>query len=145
MKVTMATGRRKTSVAQVRLTPGSGKAVVNKLPLNEYFPVDIYQLNALRPLSVTKSDGKYDISCTVRGGGKSGQTGAIALGIARALCQLDAENRGPLKEAGMLTRDPRMVERKKYGQKKRENASSSQNVNIVLYIEAGIWSGFSFY
>jgi small subunit ribosomal protein S9 len=118
MKVASATGRRKTAVAQVRLLNGNGKITVNKIPFGEYFPIDFYQLHALRPLEVTKSTGKFDIYITVRGGGKSGQTGAVQLGISRALVEVDSNNHKPLRDAGLLTRDPRMVERKKYGQKK---------------------------
>jgi small subunit ribosomal protein S9 len=118
MKATLATGRRKTAVAQVRLMPGSGKVVVNKLPVEEYFPVEIYRLNALRPFNLTKTEGKFDLAVKVKGGGKSGQTGAVQLAIARALTEVDETFHGMLRDAGMLTRDPRMVERKKYGQKK---------------------------
>lgn len=118
MKVSLATGRRKTAVAQVRLLPGSGKITINKKPFVEYFPIEIYRMNTLRPLEVTKTDGKYDVFVTVRGGGKNGQTGAIQLAIARALVSVDEEFKSKLREFGMLTRDPRMVERKKYGQKK---------------------------
>jgi small subunit ribosomal protein S9 len=118
MKATLATGRRKTAVAQVRLIPGSGKVVINKLPAEEYFPVEIYRLNALRPFNLTKTEGKFDLAVRVKGGGKSGQTGAVQLAIARALTEIDESFHGMLREAGMLTRDPRMVERKKYGQKK---------------------------
>jgi small subunit ribosomal protein S9 len=118
MKFASATGRRKTAVAQVRLLPGNGKVLVNKTSFEEYFPVDIYRLDALRPFNITKTDGRYDMFVTVRGGGKSGQTGAVQLAAARALLQIDEEFRKPLRDAGLLTRDPRMVERKKYGQKK---------------------------
>ena len=118
MKATLATGRRKTAVAQVRLLPGNGSIKVNGISAEEYFPVDIYRLNAFKPFSITKSEGKYDCIIKVKGGGKSGQTGAVQLAIARALSSLDENSHAPLREAGMLTRDPRMVERKKYGQKK---------------------------
>lgn len=118
MKGYIATGRRKTAIAQARLLPGNGKFVINKLNITEYFPIDIYRINTFRPLEVTKTEGKYDIHITVRGGGKSGQTGAIQLAIARALVTIDEQFRSPLRDAGLLTRDPRMVERKKYGQKK---------------------------
>ena len=118
MKVSLATGRRKTAVAQVRLIPGTGKITINKLPFIEYFPIEIYRMNTMRPLEVTKTDGKYDIDVTVRGGGKNGQTGAIQLAISRALVSLDEELKAKLREVGLLTRDPRMVERKKYGLKK---------------------------
>lgn len=119
MKEYRATGRRKTSVAQVRLvSPGSGKMLVNKLPITDYFPMEIYRMNALRPLELTQMGGKFDLFVTVRGGGKSGQTGAVQLGVARALVDFDEELRKKLRNGGLLTRDPRMVERKKYGQKK---------------------------
>jgi small subunit ribosomal protein S9 len=118
MKATLATGRRKTAVAQVRLLPGNGLIKVNGLAAEEYFPVDIYRMNAFRPFNVTKNEGKFDVVIKVKGGGKSGQTGAVQLAIARALNKIDENAHGPLREAGMLTRDPRMVERKKYGQKK---------------------------
>jgi len=118
MKATWATGRRKTAVAQVRLLPGSGKVQINGLDIMEYFPVELYRLNALRPLAVTKNEGKFDFFIRVHGGGKSGQTGAVQLAIARALTEIDEETHSPLRDAGLLTRDPRMVERKKYGQKK---------------------------
>lgn len=118
MKVSLATGRRKTAIAQVRLLPGTGKIVVNKQNFVEYFPIEIDRIIASRPLEVTKTDGKYDVFVTVRGGGKSGQTGAVQLAIARALVSVEEEFRGKLREFGLLTRDPRMVERKKYGLKK---------------------------
>jgi small subunit ribosomal protein S9 len=118
MKVTTAVGRRKNAVAQVRLLPGNGKVIVNKLPFDEYFPIDIYRLRAYQPLSITKNEGRYDIFIHVHGGGKSGQVGAIQLAMARALVEIDEELRGALRNAHLLTRDPRMVERKKYGQKK---------------------------
>jgi small subunit ribosomal protein S9 len=118
MKGSNATGRRKTAIASVRLLPGSGKFMINKQTIDEYFPIDIYRMNTLRPFEVTKTDGKFDVHVIVRGGGKSGQTGAIQLAIARALVSMDEEMRHALRDAGLLTRDPRMVERKKYGQKK---------------------------
>ena len=118
MKAFIATGRRKTAVAQVRLMPGTGKIQINKRAIEEYFPVEVWRQNAISPLAVTKYAGKYDVSVIVRGGGLSGQTGAIQLGIARALVEIDEENRGKLRAADMLTRDPRMVERKKFGRKK---------------------------
>ncbi len=118
MKISSATGRRKTAVAQVRLLPGTGKIIINSLPFVEYFPIEIYRMNTIRPFEVTKTDGKYDVFVTVRGGGKNGQTGAIQLAISRALVSIDEEFKPKLREIGLLTRDPRMVERKKYGQKK---------------------------
>ncbi|MDD3124919.1 MAG: 30S ribosomal protein S9 [Candidatus Kapabacteria bacterium] len=118
MKANSATGRRKTSVAQVRLVPGNGKVVINKRAFEEYFPIDINRLLVTKPLDVTENAGKFDVIATVKGGGLTGQTGAIQLGIARALVQYDETLRAALREAKLLTRDPRMVERKKYGQKK---------------------------
>ncbi|PKL86568.1 MAG: 30S ribosomal protein S9 [Ignavibacteriae bacterium HGW-Ignavibacteriae-1] len=119
MKALTATGRRKTSVAQVRMvTPGTGKVSVNKREFDTYFPVDLNRIEAVKPFMVTGTEGKFDVSVTVRGGGVTGQTGAIQLGIARALVEYDEEMRSPLRQAGLMTRDPRMVERKKYGQKK---------------------------
>lgn len=118
MKALIATGRRKTAVAQVRMVPGTGKIQVNKRTLEDYFPVEVWRQRAISPLEVTKNAGKFDLFVIVRGGGLTGQTGAIQLGVARALVELDEENRSKLRAADMLTRDPRMVERKKYGRKK---------------------------
>ena len=118
MKVSISTGRRKTAVAQVRLLPGNGKFTVNKQDIMGYFPIEIYRMNAFRPFEVTKTEGRYDVFVNVHGGGKSGQTEAIQLGIARALVRIDENFRTSLRDSGMLTRDPRMVERKKYGLKK---------------------------
>ena len=111
------TGRRKTSVAQVRLSPGEGKVLVNKRPLTEYFGKKTLEMVVRQPLVLTKTEGRYDILATVKGGGVTGQAGAIRLGIARALLKADNEMRPSLKKAGFLTRDPRMKERKKYGLK----------------------------
>ena len=111
------TGRRKTSVAQVRLIPGEGKVLVNKRPLTEYFGKKTLEMVVKQPLVLTKTEGRYDILATVKGGGVTGQAGAIRLGIARALLKADNEIRPSLKKAGFLTRDPRMKERKKYGLK----------------------------
>ena len=111
------TGRRKTSVAQVRLIPGEGKVVINKRPLTEYFGKKTLEMIVMQPLVLTKAEGRYDILATVKGGGITGQAGAVRLGIARALLKADSELRPPLKKAGFLTRDPRMKERKKYGLK----------------------------
>ena len=111
------TGRRKTSVAQVRLIPGEGKMLINKRPLTEYFGKKTLEMVVKQPLVLTKTEGRYDILATVKGGGVTGQAGAIRLGIARALLKADAEMRPSLKKAGFLTRDPRMKERKKYGLK----------------------------
>lgn len=119
----LGTGRRKTSVARVRLVPGDGKIVVNKLPLNEYFGSDIYQLVATQSFNLVGANTKYDVNVNVYGGGLSGQAGAINHGIARALCEADESYRAELKAAGFLTRDSRMKERKKYGLKKARKAS----------------------
>ncbi|MCZ6820254.1 MAG: 30S ribosomal protein S9 [Calditrichaeota bacterium] len=115
-QVFSAIGRRKEAVARVRLVPGDGKFIVNKKPLLEFFKREILQMVIEQPLNLTETLGKYDIYANVRGGGLSGQAGAVRLGIARALIKVDEEYRPPLKTAGLLTRDPRMIERKKYGQ-----------------------------
>lgn len=112
------TGRRKTSTARVRLIPeGSGIAVVNRKPLDDYFDRDVMKSVIMQPFELTETTGSYDLYVNVRGGGKSGQAGAIRHGIAKALLQSDPELRSILKKAGFLTRDARMKERKKYGQK----------------------------
>jgi len=111
-------GRRKTSVARVRLVPGSGAVTVNKKKFEEYFPTENHRRDILQPLELVEALDKYDVVANVRGGGRSGQAGAIRLGIARALLRLDKDNHDPLKRAKLFTRDPRMVERKKYGQPK---------------------------
>ncbi len=111
-------GRRKTSVARVRLVPGSGTVTINKKSFEQYFPTEHHRRDVLKPLEIVESLDKYDIIANVRGGGRSGQAGAIRLGIARALLRLDESHHDSLKKAKMFTRDPRMVERKKYGQPK---------------------------
>ncbi len=111
-----ATGRRKTAVARVRIFPGTGKIEVNGRPFEEYFPTVSLQNTVVAPLSVAKAATTYDVAATVTGGGVTGQAGAVRLGIARSLIDLDAELRGALKVEGLLTRDPRMKERKKSGQ-----------------------------
>ncbi len=118
MKQYQSTGRRKTSVAQVRLLPGNGKVTINNRPFIDYFPVEFQRTIAISPLKVVEQEGNFDVVVNVRGGGKSGQTGAMQLGLARALVEFDENLKHSLKSAGLLTRDPRMVERKKYGQKK---------------------------
>ncbi|CVK21125.1 30S ribosomal protein S9 [Sporomusa sphaeroides] len=117
------TGRRKTSVARVRLVPGEGKIIVNQRPLDEYFGLKTLELIVTQPLNVTDTVGKYDVLAKVEGGGVSGQAGAVRHGIARALLKVDGEFRLPLKKAGLLTRDPREKERRKYGLKKARKAS----------------------
>ncbi len=111
-------GRRKTSVARIFLKEGSGKITVNGQDFETYFPILTHRVDILKPFVVTDTMGKYDVRVTVKGGGVSGQAGAIRLGIARALLEVDPEFRQQLKPAGLLTRDPRMVERKKYGRPK---------------------------
>ena len=115
---TLAVGRRKTSVARVIVAPGTGKITVNKRPIEQYFSLETLRQEVTKPLEVTQSAAKYDIRVNVEGGGVTGQAGAIQLSIARALVSLSEENRPPLRAAGLMTRDPRMVERKKYGRKK---------------------------
>ena len=111
-----AIGRRKEAVARVRLVPGDGKVTVNKMPMLDFFKRETLKMVIEQPLELTETLGKYDISANVNGGGLSGQAGAVRLGIARALIKIDEEHRPKLKQAGFLTRDPRMKERKKYGQ-----------------------------
>ena len=113
-----AVGRRKTAVARVILAPGTGKITVNKKSFEQYFPMETLRTSVVKPLEVSNSLGKYDVRVNVEGGGPTGQAGAICLGVARALVAMHEDNRSPLRAAGLLTRDPRMVERKKYGQKK---------------------------
>ena len=112
------TGRRKTSIARVWLRPGDGKVTVNKREVEDYFPRSSWVSHALEPLETTQTKGKYNVQIIVKGGGLTGQAGAVRLGIARALITIDESMRKPLKAAGHLRRDPRMVERKKYGLKK---------------------------
>jgi len=116
------TGRRKSSVARVRLVPGEGKIVINKRDINEYFGLETLKLIVKQPLALTDTLGKYDVLVNTSGGGISGQAGAIRHGIARALLKVDPEYRQTLKKAGFLTRDPRMKERKKYGLKAARRA-----------------------
>jgi small subunit ribosomal protein S9 len=115
---TLAIGRRKTSVARVILKPGTGKVKINKRTLEDYFPVDTLRTEVLSPLVATEMVGRYDVTANVDGGGLTGQAGAVKLGIARALVDINVELKSKLRVTRMLTRDPRMVERKKYGQKK---------------------------
>ena len=118
-----ATGRRKSSVARVRLIPGEGKIVINGRELTNYFGLKTLELIVNQPLELTETKGKYDVLVNVIGGGISGQAGAIRHGIARALLEVDGEYRATLKKAGFLTRDPREKERRKYGLKKARKAS----------------------
>ena len=117
------TGRRKSSVARVYLTPGSGKITVNKKDLDEYFGPETLKVIVTQPFQATNTEGRYDVKVNVKGGGTTGQAGAIRHGIARALLEADLEEYRPLlKQAGYLTRDPRTKERKKYGLKKARKA-----------------------
>jgi small subunit ribosomal protein S9 len=119
-----ATGRRKSSVARVRLIPGKGDITVNGKSIDTYFGSEIQKRELRRPFEITGTEGKFDVVATVNGGGFTGQAGALRHGISRALCVIDEEaNRPALKSAGFLTRDPRMKERKKYGLKKARRAS----------------------
>ena len=116
------TGRRKKSIARVRLVPGEGKILVNDRALDDYFGLETLKVIVRQPLVLTETSNKFDVLCKVIGGGLSGQAGAIRHGIARALVKADEEFRAVLKKAGFLTRDPRMKERKKYGLKKARRA-----------------------
>ncbi len=115
--VTFAVGRRKEAKARVRLVPGSGKLLINKRPLAEFFPRETLVMTIMKPFGICDCEGKYDVFVNVCGGGVSGQAGAVRLGIARALVDLEPSYRKPLRRNGLLTRDPRMVERKKYGRR----------------------------
>ncbi|WP_196593121.1 30S ribosomal protein S9 [Pectinatus sottacetonis] len=117
------TGRRKTSVARVRLVPGEGNIKINGQDMNDYFGLKTLELIVKQPLVLTETEGKYDVIAKVEGGGASGQAGAIRHGISRALLLVDGELRKSLKKAGFLTRDPREKERRKYGLKKARKAS----------------------
>ena len=116
------TGRRKHSVARVRVYEGSGKITINGREIDDYFGLETLKLIVRQPFAVTNTTDKFDIVCTVTGGGVTGQAGAIRHGLSRALLQFDPELRGALKKEGFLTRDPRMKERKKYGLKAARRA-----------------------
>jgi small subunit ribosomal protein S9 len=118
MPIHITIGRRKTAVARVKLAEGSGKVLINNKELERYFPVAVLREEVLKPFEVTSTLGRYDAKVRVQGGGPTGQAGAVRLGIARSLLAIDEDTRQNLRNAGLLTRDPRMVERKKYGQKK---------------------------
>lgn len=114
-----ATGRRKTAVARVRLRPnGSGKIIINGLPMADYLERKMLELDVMQPFDLTKTAGQFDVMANTDGGGKAGQAGALRHGIARALSEFDIKYRKPLKVAGLITRDPREKERKKYGRKR---------------------------
>ena len=116
------TGRRKSSVARVYITPGKGKITINKRDIDDYFGLETLKTIVRQPLVATETEKKYDINVNVKGGGTTGQAGAIRHGIARALLKVDGDFRQTLKSAGFLTRDPRMKERKKYGLKAARRA-----------------------
>ncbi|MCR4936783.1 MAG: 30S ribosomal protein S9 [Lachnospiraceae bacterium] len=116
------TGRRKSSIARVYLMPGKGEITINKRSIDEYFGLETLKVIVKQPLALLDAEGKFDVVVTVKGGGYTGQAGAIRHGLSRALCVEDPENRPALKKAGFLTRDPRMKERKKYGLKAARRA-----------------------
>ena len=118
MEVVHKIGRRKTAVARVYVSEGSGNITINKRDLNDYFTTGTLQYKVKQPFTLTETDGNYDVKVNVYGGGITGQAEAVRLALSRAMCEIDAENRSVLKPEGLLTRDPRMVERKKFGQKK---------------------------
>ena len=118
MEVIHKIGRRKTAVARVYFAKGKGNITVNKKDMASYFTTAPLQYKVNQPLAMTNNDGNFDITINVYGGGITGQAEAVRLALSRAMCELDAENRSILKPEGLLTRDPRMVERKKFGQKK---------------------------
>ncbi len=118
MQNTIKVGRRKTAVARVYLTPGKGEVTVNKKSFEDYFPEEVDRKLATSPLETVDMLGRFDVNVNVQGGGRSGQVGAMRHAIARALVDIDEELKSPLRKGGHMTRDDRMVERKKYGQKK---------------------------
>jgi small subunit ribosomal protein S9 len=120
--LTQTTGRRKRAVARVRLRPGTGTITVNKRAFEDYFPTASHRMIVSEPLKLTSTDETYDVDCTILGGGVSGQAGALRMAIARSLVDLDGELRPSLKKAGLLTRDAREKESKKYGLKKARKA-----------------------
>ena len=117
-----ATGRRKTSVARVRLLDGTGQITLNGKSLDDYFPEASHRLRVMEPLKITELEGRYDVNATLQGGGTTGQSDALRLGISRAIVEIDPELRQTLKKAGLLRRDDRKVERKKYGLRKARRA-----------------------
>jgi small subunit ribosomal protein S9 len=117
-----ATGRRKTSVARVRLLDGTGQITLNGKSLDAYFPEATHRVRVMEPLRITELEGRYDVNATLEGGGTTGQTDALRLGIARAIIEIDPQLRPILKKAGLLRRDDRKVERKKYGLRKARRA-----------------------
>ena len=130
------TGRRKSSIARVYLVPGTGKITINKRDIDEYFGLETLKIIVRQPLEATNTTDKYDAIITVRGGGFTGQAGAIRHGISRALLTVDGDFRPALKKAGYLTRDPRMKERKKYGLKKARRDRKSTRLNSSHRLES---------
>jgi small subunit ribosomal protein S9 len=118
----LSTGRRKESIARVRITPGEGSFTINGRTIDDYFPTRVHRMVAVAPLRLVGRERDYDVVATIRGGGIAGQAGAVKLGVARALIQADPELRAQLKAEGYLTRDPREKERRKYGLKKARKA-----------------------
>ena len=118
MEIVNKIGRRKTSVARVYLSPGKGEVLINQRNLKEYFPSEILQTIVNQPFTTLSENGNFDVKINVKGGGITGQAEAVRMAIARALCDVNPENRSALKKEGYLTRDPRMVERKKPGRRK---------------------------
>ena len=118
MEVIHKIGRRKTAVARVYVSEGKGNVTVNSKDIKDYFPTATLQYKVNQPLALTDNEGNFDVKVNVHGGGSTGQAEAVRLAISRAMCELNEENRSVLKPEGLLTRDPRMVERKKFGQKK---------------------------
>jgi small subunit ribosomal protein S9 len=120
--LTQTTGRRKEAIARAQIRPGTGVFTINGKTLEEYFPAATSQMVVVAPLELTETREQYDITATISGGGASGQAGALRMAIARSLAEIDPESRGELKKAGLLTRDPRKKESKKYGLKKARKA-----------------------
>ena len=120
--LTQTTGRRKEAVARARLRPGSGTVTINGRSFETYFPTDAQRMVVSEPLRVAEVEGSYDVEASIHGGGVSGQAGALRMAIARSLAEIDPESRSALKKAGLLTRDPRKKESKKYGLKKARKA-----------------------
>jgi small subunit ribosomal protein S9 len=118
MEIINTSGRRKTAVARVYMKPGTGKITINKRDISDYFTVPTLRGKVIQPFLVTEHEGKFDVTANIQGGGITGQAGALSLAIAKALVELDAANKPALRTNGLVTRDPRMVERKKPGQKK---------------------------
>ena len=118
MEIIHKIGRRKTAVARVYVSKGKGAITVNKKDVNTYFPTATLQYKVNQPFALTDNEGNFDVKVNVFGGGVTGQAEAVRLALSRAMCELDEDNRAILKPEGLLTRDPRMVERKKFGQKK---------------------------